>query len=290
MSLVTEGTQIILYQSVDNVLNQETAQNATFKVDRTPPTVNITGASDGTFLYTFDELSGGVFTNANSFSVSYVANDTVSGIYRVRLDSTVANTTSGTLSIPLPPGISTHTLTAEDMAGNPSSSINFSVVSVPPGTFTGGVAPQGGGLWKNAVKTDKYTSAEIATLLQQADLASRAFGVPLNRYNDATLSNYIDYIELAPSQTPDDKVRRELLTTWLNFVSGREPAAQAVNVNIVPGWSSVVKNTGGNSNTTALNLIREAEHRLAESPSATLLVTIKDLLERLNDGKLNIKA
>jgi hypothetical protein len=48
-----------------------------------------------------------------------------------------------------------------------------------------------------------------------------------------------------------------------------------------------VTNTNGSSLTTALNLVRESERRLEQSPSPALLGTVQTLLEKLNTGKLN---
>ena len=85
----------------------------------------------------------------------------------------------------------------------------------------------------------------------------------------------------------DEKVRRELLIAWLDLVSGREPAAQSVDLAAAREWPTVVKNTGGSSITTALNVVREAERRLAESPPSANLEALKNVLEALNSGSLN---
>src|SRR5207248_10983746 len=121
-------------------------------------------------------------------------------------------------------------------------------------------------------------------------LASRAFGAPANRYADATTGNYQGYLTPGPSPTADVLVARELLVAWLNLVSGREPAAQKIDVKSVSGWWTVVTNTGGQNGTsvtTALNLVRESERRLEETPSQSLLGTVQILLEKLNTNKLN---
>ena len=92
---------------------------------------------------------------------------------------------------------------------------------------------------------------------------------------------------MTPNAAPNLKVRRDLLSVWLNFVSGREPGTQTIDVKKVSGWEGVVKNTGGASQTTALNLVREVERRLGESPSEELLNRIHLLLDRLTTGNLN---
>jgi hypothetical protein len=84
------------------------------------------------------------------------------------------------------------------------------------------------------------------------------------------------------------KTARALLAAWLNLVSGREPAAQTVDLKSVSDWPTVVTNTGGQQDpsvTTALNLVRESERRLEEASPP--LDTIQKLLEKLNAKKLN---
>jgi hypothetical protein len=278
----------ITYWSTDRLAHVETPPNTvSFKIDATPPSLSISSASDRIFSYTQDELLGGVFTNASSLTVGYVASDALSGLYQVRLDGASTTTAgSGSLVVALPSGLSSHRLEAEDVAGNITTFV-FQVVSVPPGTFAGGIAPQGAGFWQNAVKNSFYTNGQVATLLAEANVASRAFGSPLNRYPDVTLANYRAVLNFNPASSIHQKVERVLLVAWLNFVSGRQPAAQMVNLSKVRSWQTVVTNTNGRALTTALNLVREGERRLANSPSSTLLQTIKDLLEKLGDGSLN---
>jgi len=276
-----DGSHSIGYFSRDKLLNGETVKNVPFKIDATPPTLGVSTASDGTFSYTQNELVGGVFTNAGSLAVTYAASDATSGIFDVRVDG-VSISTSGTTTVPLPSGVSLHSLVAEDVAGN-LTTLTFAVVSISPGAVTD---PQGSGFWKNAVGTGGYTSLELATFLEMVDVVSRAFGAPDNRYVDATLLNYQSYLTLNPNAVVDLKVRKELLVAWLNLVSGREPAGQAIELKSVAAWPAVVTNTGGSSDTTALNLVRESERRLAQNPPDPLLDTIHALLEKLNSGKL----
>jgi hypothetical protein len=221
-----------------------------------------------------------MFTNASSLTVSYAASDALSGVYAVRLDGASIASPAGTGTVALPAGISTHSLVAEDVAGN-LTTLTFSVVSVAPGPL----APQGAGFWKNAVANGDYATGQLASFLAGVDTASRAFGAPDNRYADATLATYQAYLAPGPSPTPDQKVRLQLLTAWLNLVSGRLPAAQTIDLKSVSGWQTVVKDTGGSSVTTALNLVREGERRLGENPSSTLLDTIQSLLDKLNNLK-----
>ena len=276
----------VTYNSVDKLQNTEPATTIAFKIDTTSPLLNVSSASDGSFSYTRDELAGGMFTNATSLGVAYSASDALSGLYQVRLDGQTATAGLGAFTIGLPPGISDHNLVAEDVAGN-QTTINFQVVSIPTGTFSGGTAPQGNGFWKNAVRGGFYWNSQMANFLAETDVASHIFGAPVKRYPDVTLDTYQAVLHFPPEATTDEKVERALLVAWLNFMSGREPAAQRIDVHKVSGWQTVVTDTAGSSLTTALNLVREAERRLAESPTATVLSTIQTLLEQLSEGRLN---
>jgi hypothetical protein len=218
----------------------------------------------------------GVFTNGTSLSFAYSSSDALSGMWDVRIDGT-SIPFSGASSVQVPAGISVHNLVAEDVAGN-LTTLTFAIVSVTPLATPD---PQGAGFWKNA-------SGDLALLLAEVNVVSRAFGAPDNIYADVTLANYQSYLSVTPNSDPNLRVRRELLVAWLNLVSGREAAAQKVDVKPVNGWEAVVTNTGGSSVTTALNLVRESERRLEQNPSATL-GTIQTLLERLNSGVLNKK-
>lgn len=147
--------------------------------------------------------------------------------------------------------------------------------------------PQGAGFWKNAVSNASYSSTDIGTFLAELDVASRAFGAPDNRYADPSLANYLSMLTTGPNDGPNLKVRKELLVGWLNLVSAREPAAQTLDLKSASGWPTVVTNTNGSSVTTALNVLREVERRLEQSPSDSLLEIIRTILEKLNSGQLN---
>jgi hypothetical protein len=274
----------VLVLSVDKLLNTEQPKTTDFKIDTTAPVLKISGASDGTFTYSQAELLDGLLTNASSLSVAYAASDNLSGVYAVRLDGVNVASPSGTVSVALPGGISTHTLAVEDVAGNVTP-ITFSVVSVPLGA--GPADPQGAGFWKNAVSNASYSSADLGTFLAEVDLASRAFGTPDNRYAEATVANYLTYLTTTANDGKDLQVRKELLAAWLNLVSGREPTAQTVDLKSVQGWSTVVTDTGGPSVTTALNVVREVERRLEQNPADAQLDLIQTLLQKLNAGQLN---
>jgi hypothetical protein len=281
----TEGAdQELSYRSIDKLGNEEEVKLTSFSIDLTLPSLSVTSAGDGSFTYTQEELVAGIFTNASTLNVSYAASDSLSGVFEVRLDQTASSTSSGTLVANLSAGTSMHTLEAEDVAGNVNS-VSFPVVSIPPGTFAGGVDPQGRGFWQTAVTTGKYGVAQMADFLKCVNVASQGFGAKLNRWSEATLDNYLDYLGATPQATVDMRVRAELLLSWLNLVSGRLPAAAAVELK-VPAWQTVVQNTAQSNQTTVLNVVREVERRLGESPSSDLLKTVRNILEKLHSGNI----
>lgn len=289
--LTGDGTHNVGYHSADIAGNVEPTGSFDVHIDTVAPTGEITAATDGTFSYTGAETLGGLFTNAASLAVSYHAADATSGLQLVSTsgdaDGYVGEPdVNGQLTIALPPGLSTWTLTVEDMAGHTTAIGTFQVVSIPPGAFAGGVDPRTSGWWKNAVKNGAYTQAEMDAMLPLVNAASHSFGAPDDRYGEVTPANVATYLQSAPA-TADERVRKELVSAWLNLVSGREPAAQAVDVSSVAGWQLVVMNTGGSSDTTALNVILEVERRLDEAPDPVLLNTIKSMLSSLNSGALN---
>ncbi|HYU86634.1 MAG TPA: hypothetical protein VEK80_17655 [Kribbellaceae bacterium] len=265
------------YFSVDQLTNTEARHTATFKIDTTPPTLGATG-SDGTFTYSQDELLAGLLTNSTSLTVSYTAGDALSGLYQVRLDGQILTATTGTFTVQLAPGITTHVLTAEDIAGN-LTTVTFAVASI---SLVPGATPQGTGYWRSTVP-----APQIAPYLQIADLASRAFGPPTNHYPDATLDNYQVLLTAGPTASRDAQLRAELLAAWLNVASGYLATTAPIDLSKVKNWQTIVTNTGGSPQTTALNLIREVERRLAANPTDAQLETAKNLLEALNLGKLS---
>ncbi len=267
----------VLASAADKLTNTEPlAQKTSFAIDRTPPTLTISDASDGTFHYSQDELVNGLFTNGSMLQIAYASSDTLSGMWQMRIDGTPIGFT-GTTALSVPAGVSTHSLVAEDVAGN-LKTLTFAVVSVTPFAKPD---PLGAGTWKNTPADD--------TLLDEVNIVSRAFGAPTNRYADVTAANYQSYLTPGAMPTMDQKVARELLVAWLNLVSGREPAARSIDLKTVQGWWNVVTNTGGqngSSVTTALNLVRESERRLEDVPPTPYLATIQTLLEKLNADKL----
>lgn len=285
-----EGRHEIDHASEDVAGNVEATETLHLAIDTLPPVGEITGATDGTFSYPGSEVLGGLFTNEPTLTLSYHAADGASGLQLVSvLGDSDAYTgqldANGTLTISLPPGISSWTVLAEDMAGHVATLGSFQVVSIPTGTFDG-VDPRTSGWWKNIPRTGAYDPAALAAFLPLANVASHALGFPLDRYAGVTVDNYDLYLQSAPPSA-DERVRKELTAAWLNFVSGREPAAQAVDLDRVNGWPLVVTNTGGSTETLALNVLLEAERRLAEAPDDAQLNAIKNVLSALNSGGTN---
>lgn len=274
------ASHTVSYYSTDKLQNMEPIQTATFKIDTTPPTLTAS-ASDGSFSYSQDELLGGLITNGTSLSVSYTADDALSGLYQVRLDGQALTSSPGTFKLPLAAGISTHSLVAEDVAGN-LTTITFMVAAITPKP---GAVPQGIGFWRNAVP-NSYTADQLADVLRVANLASRVFGAPVNHYPDATVDNYQTLLSPGPTADRDTQLEAQLLGAWLNLASGSLATTAPVDLSKIKGWDTIATNTFGSPHTTALNLLREAERRLAGNPTDTQLETAKNLLEALNLGKL----
>src|SRR5204863_4114615 len=128
-----------------------------------------------------------------------------------------------------------------------------------------------------------YTSAKIAALLADADLGSQAIGPHIARWPDAVPSTYESWLQPLPASSPDLRARREVLVAWLNFVSGREPALQSVELRSVKDWQEVVTNVEPPATvSTALNIVREAERRLVGAPSDDLLRKVEAVLSLLH--------
>lgn len=291
--LSTEGVHNVAFHSVDLAGNVNPTQNLEIHIDLTAPTVEATGATDGVFAYGPGDLDDALFTNEEQLTVDYLAGDATSLVHAVRLDGSEDVYTpgegapAGSLSVALPAGLSVWSLQAEDKAGWLSDPVTITVVSIPPGTFEGGVAPQGPGYWMNAGKKGDLTEAELADLLVLVNALSPHFG-PGDTYGELTLANFDTVISMPKPPSTDDKLARELLSAWLNLVSGREPAAQAIDASGSDGWDQVILNTAGDPMTTALNAIRESEDRIGEAPDEPLKLLVRDLLEHLNTGALNV--
>lgn len=284
-----EGPRTVEFRSTDVAGNLGAVGATAFKIDTVAPSVAPTGASDGVFGYTAAELLDGVLTNEGTLTVDYGAADATSLLHFVSLDGSSDTfepgeaAVAGDLTVALPAGLSTWTLQAQDKAGLLSDPVTFEVVYIPPGSFAGGTDPRGAGYWQQAVSKGDLTEAELAGLLVLVNAASSHFGAG-ETFGEVDMTNYQVFLELPKPPATDDKVRRSLLTAWLNFASGRLPAAASVDLSPVLGWETVVLNTGGSPLTTALNTLSEAEHRFDPSVSKGSKNTIRDVVEALNNG------
>lgn len=291
-TLTGDGVHAVDYHSADVAGNVEATQSIDVAIDTVPPAGEIVTVADGTFTYTGAYAAGGIFTNAPTVAVEYHATDAASGLQLVSIvggDSdayTGELDVTGTLTVALPDGISTWTVLAEDMAGHVAEIGTFTVVMVPPDTFPDNPEPRVAGWWKNAMQTGQYTETEVDAMLPLANTGSHALGTPDARWDVVTLANYGTYLH-GSQPDADARARKELTAAWLNLVSGRELAAQPVDLSSGPAWTSVVTNTGGSQSTTALNVVLQAEQRLREAPSDTLLNQIKAVLAALNSGAMN---
>ncbi|HVM26365.1 MAG TPA: hypothetical protein VM433_01680 [Mycobacteriales bacterium] len=285
-TVLTEGAG----QRVDGVVadlagHRATARVGPLSVDTTKPTASVTGGTDGTFSYDAAGLTDGTLvTNSSTLTVGYSASDALSGLHEVRLGAASSTERVGSLGAALPLGPSVQQLQVEDVAGNVRT-IDIPVLRVdalvPPD-------PRGHGFWGSAVRSGAYTEDRFEQLLRGAAAASRSFGDPDGRYAEAlTVEQASAVLKPDSPSDPDQRVRRELLTAWLNVVSGREGTTQAVDLAKVKGWSSVVTNTGGSSRTTALNTVRQAERALVGAPDKAQLDRVQQLLEALSSGSLN---
>lgn len=255
------------------------------KIDQTAPEIAITSLGDGSSTWTGAEVADSpLFTNDPLVQVDYSASDATSGVAEVRSGALSSTDLDGTLAISVPLGLSTQVLEVEDVAGH-TSTASFTVFRAAASI---GSAPEGPGYWRNVVKTGKYSESQFTGLISASNQVSRAFGAPTGRYADVTGSSADAVLKPAPASDVDVRVRRDLLTTWMNLVSGRLRAGQQVDMDSVSGWERVVANTGGSSRTTALNVVREAERRLEGWTPASTLEVVQRLLDQLNSNRLTI--
>jgi len=114
ISLTGEGMHVLTYSAVDNAGNNNAPQSASINIDKTFPSVSITGLVDGATYA------------ANAVPVSgYVATDNISGIVNQNAVLTGGNSDGS--------GKFTYTATATDYAGNTSSaSATYTVYLVVP--------------------------------------------------------------------------------------------------------------------------------------------------------------
>jgi len=272
----TEGWNQVDFYSTDVAGNVETAKNVRFKLDKTPPTVDINeGILDG-LHWDQVHLERGILTNSSTLGLSGNATDNLC-LWEVRaVDRDSGNTLASQqppdpnqpdwpppyppsslgygLNVPLHTGINNIDVVAEDCAGW-EKGIFIQIVYVVPGPYD----PRTIGFWSEAVKTGKYTSAEMGTLLSYINVVSDTWGpAARNIYGLLTMSNYRGILTPVTSDMETNQ-KAQLLATWLNLVSGRVAVLTPADMTRVKGWSQVVDNTGGSPLTFALNVPMEIE-------------------------------
>ncbi len=291
------------YYSTDNADNVEATHEFHFKLDKTPPTVDIgAGTIDG---ITWDQahLEHGFLTNSSVLNLTGAGNDNLC-LWEVRAVDADSGTVldseqpAGANVFPPPPptslaytlnaalhtGINNIDVTAEDCAGW-TKSIRIQAVYVVPGPFDA----RSKGFWSNAVKTKKYTNAQMSTLLSYINVASDVWGndATRNRYGPLTLSNYLTVLNIPNASNMEQKMQAQLLADWLNMVSGKVAIKKGVDVSRVSGWPIVMDDLGGNPLTFAYKVTLDIEAKVQPAPASTAVNSVsKDLAEGLGVATL----
>ena len=302
--VVGEGWHTLEFYSEDNAGNVEPTQSIRINVDLTPPTVDINeGMLDG-LHWDQVHLERGVLTNTDTLAETGDASDNlclweVRAVDRDSGNTLVsqqppgpnqpdwpppypANSLAYGFDVPLHTGINNIDVVAEDCAGW-EKSIFIQVVYVIPGPYD----PRTKGFWSEAVKTGKYTPAEMDTLLSYINVVSDTWGPAVrNIYGPLTTGNY--QVILNYSATDMEQMQKaQLLANWFNLVSGRAAVLTDVDMTKVKGWSQVVDNTAGSPMTFALNVPMEIEE-VDQTRLATRAVyqIAKNLAEGFNLRKI----
>ena len=279
------------FYSTDNASNVEPEDDVHFKLDKTPPDLDINdGILDG-LHWDQVHLERGVLTNTSSLAASGDGTDNLC-LWEVRAvnDGVLSDSESGSeqtslaysVDVALHTGINNVAFVAEDCAGW-EKSVATQVVYVIPGPYD----PRSKGFWYDAVRTGKYSEAEFQTLLDYVNVAADSFGPALrNIYGPVTLTNYRRI--LTPVTSDMEKLQKaQLLATWLNLVSGRVAVLAPANMTPVGGWAQVVDNTGGSPLTFALNVPMEVEEvDQTRTASRGVYEIAKNLLDAFNNRRI----
>jgi hypothetical protein len=266
------GCFVVGTESLDNVVefysedvadNIESEKDVHFKLDKTPPDLDINdGILDG-LHWDQVHLERGVLTNTSSLAASGDGTDNLC-LWEVRAvnDGVLSDSESGSeqtslaysLDVALHTGINNIDVVAEDCAGW-EKHLPIQVVYVIPGPYD----PRSKGFWYDAVKTGKYSEVEMQTLLDYVNVVSDTWGpAARNIYGLVTMPNYRGILNT--NATEMEKMQKaQLLGAWLNLVSGRVAVLTPADLTPVMGWAQVVDNTGGSPLTFALNVPMEIE-------------------------------
>jgi hypothetical protein len=291
------------FYSIDKADNVESEKDVHFKLDKTPPAVDINeGILDG-LHWDQVHLERGLLTNTNVLAETGDSSDNLC-LWEVRaVDTDIPQTLDtdagpGQFVIIIPPpvpmsmvydldaalhvGINNTSTVAEDCAGW-EADVDTQEVYVIPGPYD----PRSKGFWAEAVATGKYTLAEMETLLSYINVVSDTWGPAVrNIYGPLTTGNY--QVILNYSATDMEQMQKaQLLANWFNLVSGRVAVLTDVDMTKVKGWSQVVDNTGGSPMTFALNVPMEIEE-VDQTRLATRAVyqIAKNLAEAFNLRKI----
>jgi pimeloyl-ACP methyl ester carboxylesterase len=296
-----EGWNTLQWYSVDNADNVEATHEFRFKLDKTPPVISIAdGILDG-LHWDQVHLERGILTNTSTLAVSGSASDNLC-LWEVRAVDTDSNAVLASqqpvgantpdwpppyppnslaysLTVPLHTGINNIAFVAEDCAGW-EKHISTQIVYVIPGPYD----PRSKGFWSNGVKTGKYTSSQMQTLLTYVNVVSDTWGpATRNIYGLLTMQNYGALLD-ANGAVPENMEKAQLLAVWLNLVSGRMAVLTPVNMPSIPGWIQVVDNTSGSPKTFALNVPMQIEEVDQTRPPAKspLFQIAKNLAEGMD--------
>jgi len=289
------------FYSEDAADNVEAEKDVHFKLDKTPPDISISdGVLDG-LHWDQVHLERGILTNSDTLALSGRTTDNLClwEVRAVNLDSGQVLDSEQPVSIlifppptpasmdyrldvPLHQGINNIDVVAEDCAGW-EKHLPIQVVYVIPGPYD----PRSKGFWYNAVKTGKYSEADVQTLLGYVNVVSDVYGpATRNIYGLVSLANYRGILSPVTSDM-ETLQKAQLLATWLNLVSGRVAVLTPADLTKVKGWAQVVDNTGGSPLTFALNVPMEGEEvdqtRLA---SRGVYEIAKNLLDAFNNRRI----
>jgi len=287
------------FYSTDNADNVEAEKDVHFKLDKTPPEVDINeGILDG-LHWDQVHLERGLLTNTDMLAETGDSSDNLC-LWEVRAVDTdipqMLDTDAGPgqfVTVIPPPvpmsmvydldaalhvGINNTSTVAEDCAGW-EADVDTQEVYVVPGPYD----PRSKGFWYNAVDTGKYTPAQMQTLLDYVNVVSDTWGpAARNIYGLVTMSNHPAILN-TNSTNPENMQKAQLLAVWLNLVSGRMAVLTPVNMSTVKGWIQVVDNTSGSPLTFALNVPMEIEEVDQTRPAGKSLYQIaKNLAEGMN--------
>lgn len=291
---------VVEYYSEDVADNVQATQSFSFKLDKTPPEIEIDEGETDDILWDQAHLERGILSNDPVLNIDCTATDNLD-LYEVRAEKAGTDTVLDSqflhqeppitqsaceLEIPLEPGVNTIDIIAEDCAGW-EDSVQIQVVYVVPGAHD----PRSVGFWSNAVKTGKYDSAGLVTLLSYTNVASDVWGTDTtrNRYGELGFLNYRAILAATEraNATMEEKMKGQLLADWLNMVSGRLAVKRPVDVSRVWMWPLVMDGINDDPLTYAYRVTLEIEEKVQPAPAPFAVNAVsKNLAEGLDTGSI----